>query len=112
MGHAQPQSPFGPAAQGYQPLPNPAFNFAQARLAYNQARANGHVFKWHVLFWGNQQPGWIESLPVAKQEEAIRIWLAAIAREFPDLGPIEVVNEPLHDPPRGPSNGKHRSARW
>ena len=26
---------------------------------YDQARANGHVFKWHVLFWGNQQPGWI-----------------------------------------------------
>ena len=109
-GTAQPQSPFGPAGQGYPPLPNPAFNFAQARLAYDQARANGHVFKWHVLFWGNQQPGWIESLPVAKQEEAIRIWLAAIAREFPDLEQIEVVNEPLHDPPRGATNGNYIEA--
>ena len=109
-GTAQPQSPFGPADQGYPPLPNPAFNFAQARLAYDQARANGHVFKWHVLFWGNQQPGWIETLPVAKQEEAIRIWLAAIAREFPDLEQIEVVNEPLHDPPRGPTNGNYIEA--
>jgi endo-1,4-beta-xylanase len=86
------------------------FNFNQARLAHDQARANGHVFKWHVLFWGNQQPGWIESLPVAKQEEAIRIWLAAIAREFPDLEQIEVVNEPLHDPPRGPGNGNYIEA--
>jgi endo-1,4-beta-xylanase len=109
-GTAQPQSPFGSAAQGYPTLPTPAFNFAQARLAYNQARANGHVFKWHVLFWGNQQPGWIESLPVAKQEEAIRIWLAAIAREFPDLEQIEVVNEPLHDPPRGATNGNYIEA--
>ncbi len=109
-GTAQPQSPFGPADQGYPTLPTPAFNFAQARLAYDQARANGHVFKWHVLFWGNQQPGWIESLPVAKQEEAIRIWLAAIAREFPDLEQIEVVNEPLHDPPRGATNGNYIEA--
>ena len=109
-GTAQPQSPFGPADQGYPTLPNPVFNFAQARQAYDQARANGHVFKWHVLFWGNQQPGWIESLPVAKQEEAIRIWLAAIAREFPDLEQIEVVNEPLHDPPRGAGNGNYIEA--
>jgi endo-1,4-beta-xylanase len=60
-GTAQPQSPFGPADQGYPPLPNPAFNFAQARLAYDQARANGDVFKWHVLFWGNQQPARIST---------------------------------------------------
>jgi endo-1,4-beta-xylanase len=109
-GTAQPQSPFGPAEEGYPTLPSPTFNFTQARLAYNQARANGHVFKWHVLFWGNQQPGWIESLPVAKQEEAIRIWLAAIAREFPDLEQLEVVNEPLHDPPRGATNGNYIEA--
>jgi endo-1,4-beta-xylanase len=109
-GTAQPQSPFGPASEGYPALPSPAFSFTQARLAYEQARANGHIFKWHVLFWGNQQPGWIESLPVAKQEEAIRIWLAAIAAEFPDLEQIEVVNEPLHDPPRGPGNGNYIEA--
>ena len=109
-GTAQPVSPFGPADQGYPALPNPAFNFTQATQAYLQARNNGHVFKWHVLFWGNQQPGWIESLPVAKQEEAIRIWLAAIAAQFPDLEQIEVVNEPLHDPPRGPTNGNYIEA--
>jgi endo-1,4-beta-xylanase len=109
-GSAQPLSPFGPADQGYPALPSPVFNFGQARLAYDQARNNGHVFKWHVLFWGNQQPGWIENLPVAKQEEAIRIWLAAIAREFPDLEQIEVVNEPLHDPPRGATNGNYIEA--
>jgi endo-1,4-beta-xylanase len=109
-GSAQPQSPFGPADQGYPALASPVFNFGQARLAYDQARNGGHVFKWHVLFWGNQQPGWIESLPVAKQEEAIRIWLAAIAREFPDLEQIEVVNEPLHDPPRGATNGNYIEA--
>jgi endo-1,4-beta-xylanase len=109
-GTAQPTSPFGPADQGYPTLPNPTFNFDQARQAYAQARSNGQIFKWHVLFWGNQQPGWIESLPIEKQQEAIRIWLAAIAREFPDLEQIEVVNEPLHDPPNGAGNGNYYNA--
>jgi endo-1,4-beta-xylanase len=108
-GSAQPQSPFGPAPD-YVTNPNPVFNWTEARNAYNQARNNGQVFKWHVLFWGNQQPAWIESLPKAKQVEAINIWLAAIAREFPDLEQIEVVNEPLHDPPRGPTNGNYIEA--
>jgi endo-1,4-beta-xylanase len=109
-GSAQPQSPFGPAEEGYPALPNPQFNFAGARAAYNQARANNQVFKWHVLFWGNQQPGWIENLPEEKKLEAIHIWLGAIAREFPDLEQIEVVNEPLHDPPNGPTNGNYYNA--
>ncbi len=109
-GSAQPQSPFGPAADGYPRLPNPAFNWFEARNAREQARNNGQIFKWHVLFWGNQQPQWIESLPVDKQLEAIHIWLGAIAAEFPDLEHIEVVNEPLHDPPCGPSNGNYCEA--
>jgi hypothetical protein len=109
-GSAQPQSPFGPADQGYPTLPAPAFNFADAHGAEAQARANGHLFKWHTLFWGNQQPGWIETLPIEKQQEAIRIWLAAIAREFPNLEMIDVVNEPLHDPPRGATNGNYIEA--
>jgi endo-1,4-beta-xylanase len=108
-GSAQPASPFGPAPD-YVTNPNPAFNFAQAHAAQDQARASGSVFKWHVLFWGNQQPGWIETLPIEKQQEAIRIWLAAIAREFPDLEQIEVVNEPLHDPPNGATNGNYYNA--
>jgi endo-1,4-beta-xylanase len=90
--------------------PNPVFNFTDAHNAENQARNNGQLFKWHTLFWGNQQPAWIENLPVEKQQEAIRIWLAAIAREFPNLQMIEVVNEPLHDPPNGPTNGNYYNA--
>jgi len=109
-GSAQPTSPFGPAADGYPTLPAPAFNWTAARAAYDQARTTGAAFKWHTLFWGNQQPAWIESLPVAKQQEAIRIWLAAIAQQFPDIEQIEVVNEPLHDPPRGATNGNYIEA--
>ncbi|WP_129643040.1 endo-1,4-beta-xylanase [Peristeroidobacter agariperforans] len=79
-------------------------NWTQADAAYQMARTNGFIFKWHVLFWGNQQPEWLQNLPPAEQLEEIREWLAAIAERYPDLEQIEVVNEPLHDPPLTPAN--------
>jgi len=85
-------------------------NWAQADAAYALAKANGFKFKWHTFIWGNQQPAWIESLPPAEQLEEIREWYAEVAARFPEIDQIEVVNEPLHDPPRGPSNGNYIEA--
>ena len=81
------------------------YNWTEARAAREQARANGHVFKWHVLFWGNQQPQWMWDLSPEEQIVEIREWLDAIRTEFPDLEQIEVVNEPLHDRPDKTSAG-------
>jgi endo-1,4-beta-xylanase len=81
------------------------YNWTEARAAREQARANGHVFKWHVLFWGNQQPQWMWNLSPEEQIVEIREWLDAIRTEFPDLEQIEVVNEPLHDRPDKTSAG-------
>jgi endo-1,4-beta-xylanase len=86
------------------------YNWAQADAAYALAKANGFPFKWHTLIWGNQQPAWIESLPVAEQREEIEEWFREIAARYPDIDQIEVVNEPLHDPPRGPTNGNYIDA--
>ncbi|MDF3019602.1 MAG: xynB 3 [Steroidobacteraceae bacterium] len=85
-------------------------NWAQADAAYALAKANGYPFKWHTLIWGNQQPAWIESLSTAEQREEIEEWYAAIAERYPDIDQIEVVNEPLHDPPRGATNGNYIEA--
>lgn len=79
-------------------------NWTQADAAYRMARDNGFIFKWHVLVWGNQQPEWLQNLPPAEQLEELREWFAAIAERYPDLEQIEVVNEPLHDPPLAPAN--------
>ena len=79
-------------------------NWTQADAAYQLARSNGFVFKWHVLVWGNQQPEWMQNLPAAEQLEELHEWFAAIAARYPDLEQIEVVNEPLHDPPLAPAN--------
>ena len=73
--------------------------------AYNFAKNNDFPFRLHVLVWGNQQPAWIESLPPDEQLEEIEEWFIAVADRYPDLDYVEVVNEPLHDPPNQPGSG-------
>lgn len=67
--------------------------------AYALAKDNGYPFRFHVLIWGNQQPGWIEDLPAEEQLEEIEEWFVAVAERYPDIDYVEVVNEPLNDPP-------------
>ena len=78
--------------------------------AYALAKNNGFPFRMHTLIWGNQQPAWIEALPQAEQLEEIEEWFAAVATRYPDIDFIDVVNEPLHDPPDGPGDGNYIEA--
>ena len=80
-------------------------NWTDLEAAHKLARENGFPFRFHVLIWGNQQPSWIEDLPVEEQREEIEEWFAAIAEKFPDLELIEVVNEPVNDPPSSAGSG-------
>ena len=67
--------------------------------AYNFAQANGFPFNFHVLVWGNQQPTWMAALPAEEQLVEIKKWFAAVAERYPNIKWLQVVNEPLHDPP-------------
>lgn len=73
--------------------------------AYKFAKDHGFPFQMHVMVWGNQQPEWMEKLPVAEQREEIEEWFAAVAQRYPDLDFVEVVNEPLNDPPSKDDEG-------
>ena len=73
--------------------------------AYAFSQAHGLPFQMHVMVWGNQQPEWIETLPPAEQREEIEEWFAAVAARYPKLDFVEVVNEPLHDPPAKDDEG-------
>lgn len=73
--------------------------------AYRFAKEHGFPFHYHVLVWGNQQPEWMETLPPAEQREEIEEWFAAVAARYPDADFVEVVNEPLHDPPSKDDEG-------
>ncbi len=75
------------------------FDWRGLDQAYALARENGLPFRFHVLVWGNQQPAWLETLPPDEQLAELEERMAAIAERYPAIDYIEVVNEPLHDPP-------------
>jgi endo-1,4-beta-xylanase len=87
-----------------------SMNWGQLDIAYALAKNNGFPFRMHTLIWGNQQPAWIEALPPDQQLAEIEEWFAAVAARYPDIDFIDVVNEPLHDPPDGPGDGAYIEA--
>ncbi len=74
-------------------------NWSQADLAYNYAKTNGYPFKFHTLFWGSQEPGWIGGLSAADQKAEVIQWINAAATRYGDSEYVDVVNEPLHAKP-------------
>lgn len=80
-------------------------DWGELDAAYAFAKDHGFPFQFHVLVWGNQQPEWMEQLPRQQQREEIEEWFAAVAARYPQLDFVEVVNEPLHDPPNKDDEG-------
>jgi GH35 family endo-1,4-beta-xylanase len=87
-----------------------AMQWGELDTAYNLAKNNGFPFRFHTLIWGNQQPAWMAALPVTEQREEIEEWFEAVAARYPDIDFIDVVNEPLHDPPDDPEDGGYIQA--
>ncbi len=81
------------------------FNWTDLDAAYKLAKDNGFPFRFHVLTWGAQQPTWMDNLSPADQLIEIKQWYAAVAQRYPGIDFLEVVNEPLHQPPGTSSNG-------
>ena len=74
-------------------------NWTALDLAYNYAKDNNLPFKQHTLVWGQQQPGWISTLPAEEQKEEVDEWIKAFCQRYPETDFIDVVNEPLHAVP-------------
>lgn len=81
------------------------FNWTELDEAYDLAKANGFVYKHHVLIWGNQQPSWITDLPTEEQLSEILQWMNAVNDRYDAIDFIEVVNEFDNDPPDSANNG-------
>jgi|GEM_PF-266362 len=80
-------------------------NWSGLDAAYALARDNGFCFNFHVLLWGAQQPAWISELSPEEQLEEIQEWFQAVAERYSftesPFDVVQVVNEPLHQPPDG-----------
>lgn len=77
------------------------YSWGNLDAAYNLAKDNDMPFRFHVLLWGGQQPGWINDLSEEEQLEAIEDWFHAVNDRYDDIDYLEVVNEPLHQRPDG-----------
>jgi endo-1,4-beta-xylanase len=69
------------------------YNWTNLDASYQLAKENGFPFRFHVLTWGGQQPGWINSLSTEEQLVAITEWYDTLAARYPDMDYVEVVNE-------------------
>ena len=74
-------------------------NWTDLDTAYQFAKQNHLPFKLHTLVWGAQQPAWISGLSTEEQLAELEEWFSALAERYPDAALVDVVNEPLHQPP-------------
>lgn len=72
------------------------FDWGNADRTYQYCKQNGLIFKFHAMIWGSQYPGWIKGLSVADTKKAIIEWYDAVAKHFPDLQIMDVVNEAIY----------------
>ncbi len=76
-----------------------SMNWSSLDQAYDYAKSRGYPYKHHTLVWGSQQPGWISGLSQDEQRAEVEEWIQAVGQRYPNMDFIDVVNEPLHDPP-------------
>jgi endo-1,4-beta-xylanase len=74
-------------------------NWVDLDTAYEFAKENHLPFKLHTLVWGAQQPAWLGGLSAAEQLAELDEWMSELAARYPNVALIDVVNEPLHQPP-------------
>jgi endo-1,4-beta-xylanase len=74
-------------------------NWANVDLIYDFCKTNKYPFKFHTLVWGSQEPTWMTSIPAAEKKEEVLEWMDAAAEKYADADFVDVVNEPLHQPP-------------
>ena len=82
------------------------YDWSGVEEAVDLANANGFPMRYHVLVWGNQQPEWIADLAPAEQLAEVTDWIQSVAN-LPYIDTfkyVEVVNEPVNDPPDAPDD--------
>ena len=77
------------------------YNFDNSDEAYNWAKTNKGLFKFHALIWGGQAPGYLKTASAADVAAAIRKWYQAVYDHYTPMGGlkmIDVLNEPVNTP--------------
>lgn len=80
------------------------YNWTSSDLAYNWAKNNGGLFKYHTLVWGAQTPGWVATASTATLTASVQAYIKACADHYNPMGGIkmiDVLNEPVNTPMPG-----------
>ena len=75
------------------------FVFTTSDIAYNWAKNNNGLFKYHNFVWGSQTPNWVSSASVATIQAEVQKYITATASHYASMGGItmiDVVNEPVN----------------
>ena len=75
------------------------YDFGNSDLAYNWAKNNKGLFKFHAMIWGAQAPGYLKTASAADVAAAIRKWYQAVEDHYAPMGGIkmmDVLNEPVN----------------
>eukprot|EP00456_Euglypha_rotunda_P056858 TRINITY_DN4682_c0_g1_i3.p1 TRINITY_DN4682_c0_g1~~TRINITY_DN4682_c0_g1_i3.p1 ORF type:complete len:695 (-),score=141.48 TRINITY_DN4682_c0_g1_i3:738-2822(-) len=67
--------------------------------AYTYARKNNLYFTYRSLIWGKQQPNWLSAYSPEQQLIEVDQWMGMVAKRYPDVEMVTVVNEPFSNPP-------------
>ncbi len=78
---------------------NDYMDWSSLDQGYLYAQKKGFLFREHALISGNQQPGWLNSLSLSEQKKQVEEWIRLFGERYPKANFIDVVNEPLHNPP-------------
>ena len=71
------------------------YNWRGADAAYNFAKENHMVFRYHAGLWASQYPSWLLKLPMDEAKAAVVAHLKLIAERFPLADQIDLLNEQL-----------------
>lgn len=70
--------------------------WGNADKAYNHAKNNYMMYRYHLLAWGSQYPKWIETLSPAEFQEEMEEYMAAVAERYPLIDQFDVLNENMY----------------
>lgn len=71
------------------------YNWSTVDKHYKYCKDHNFPFKFHTLIWGSQYPKWMDNLSQAEQLEEVTEWYDEVAKRYPDMEYIDVVNEAL-----------------
>jgi GH35 family endo-1,4-beta-xylanase len=75
------------------------YNFGTSDVAYNWAKNNNGIFKYHNFVWGQQTPSWVSGASQATLTAAVENYIKACSTHYAPMGGlkmIDVVNEPVN----------------